>query len=119
MKLSLLLCYNLISTSLPDSRLTRYILQRLLGTDGGGGGGGRSLRQRDRAAAEAKIFNEGKGASAARIVYPQYRYDGGGMELPTVKAAEGVVVCPFYSKLCHLMSLVIMSREAIFSAWVV
>ena len=49
----------------------------MLGTDGGGGGG-RSLRQRDRAAAEAKIFNEGKGASAARIVYPQYRYGGDG-----------------------------------------
>ena len=68
-----------------DSRLTRYILQRLLGTDSGGGGGSRSLlRPRDRAAAEAKIFNEGEGGSgaggsrsgAARIVYPQYRDEG-------------------------------------------
>ena len=68
--------------SIADSRLTRYILQRLLGTDSGGGGGGSPslLRQRDRAAAEAKIFNEGKGGDggggAARIVYPQYRDDG-------------------------------------------
>ena len=68
--------------SIADSRLTRYILQRLLGTDSGGGGGSPSLlRQRDRAAAEAKIFNEGKGGGgggggAARIVYPQYRDDG-------------------------------------------
>ena len=30
------------------------------------------LRPRDRAAAEAKIFNEGQ-SGAARIVYPQYR----------------------------------------------
>ena len=74
------------SNLITDSRLTRYILQRLLGTDSGGGGGGGGsrplLRQRDRAAAEAKIFNEGKGGGggggggAARIVYPQYRDDG-------------------------------------------
>ena len=66
--------------SIADSRLTRYILQRLLGTDSGGGGSPSLLRQRDRAAAEAKIFNEGKGGGggggAARIVYPQYRDDG-------------------------------------------
>lgn len=71
------------SACISDSRLTRYILQRLLGTDsggGGGGGGGRGggrslLRQRDRAAAEAQIFSEdqaGAGGGAARIVYPQY-----------------------------------------------
>ena len=72
------------SACISDSRLTRYILQRLLGTDsgGGGGGGGRGggrslLRQRDRAAAEAKIFSEDQagvagGGGAARIVYPQY-----------------------------------------------
>ena len=77
---------SLFSILIADSRLTRYILQRLLGTDSGGGGGGsRSLlRPRDRAAAEAKIFNEGEGGSgagggrsgAARIVYPQYRDEG-------------------------------------------
>ena len=72
------------SACISDSRLTRYILQRLLGTDsggGGGGGGGRGggrslLRQRDRAAAEAQIFSEDQagvaGGGAARIVYPQY-----------------------------------------------
>ena len=73
------------SACISDSRLTRYILQRLLGTDSGGGGlgggggrgGGRSLlRQRDRAAAEAQIFSEDQagvaGGGAARIVYPQY-----------------------------------------------
>ena len=68
------------SNLITDSRLTRYILQRLLGTDSGGGSRP-LLRQRDRAAAEAKIFNEGKGGGgggggAARIVYPQYRDDG-------------------------------------------
>ena len=76
---------QIFSNLITDSRLTRYILQRLLGTDSGGGGGSRSLlRPRDRAAAEAKIFNEGEGGSgagggrsgAARIVYPQYRDDG-------------------------------------------
>ena len=77
--------YLISLACISDSRLTRYLLQRLLGTDSGGGlggGGGRAggrslLRQRDRAAAEAQIFSEdqagaGSAGGAARIVYPQY-----------------------------------------------
>ena len=93
------------SACISDSRLTRYILQRLLGTDSGGGGlgggggrggGGRSLlRQRDRAAAEAQIFSEDQagvaGGGAARIVYPQYSRPNAAAGFEPVPAASSRV----------------------------